>query len=70
MTEVEVVIKVPEGVPREVIELAKRSAERRIKEWLEFARAAEKVKLSEDDLSMLEEAREMAWKERRRELGL
>jgi len=68
--EIVVKITVPEGVPKEVLELAKESAERKIREWLEFVKAAEKVKLDEDDLELLERAREEAWKDVKKRYGL
>ena len=70
MGDVEIVIKVPEGVPKEVVERAKNKAIQQIREWLEFSRAAERVQLSKEDLQLLEEAREQAWQERKKELGL
>ena len=70
MGDVEIVIKVPEGVPKEVVETAKKKAIRQIEEWLTFSRAAKRAKLSEKDLELLEEAREKAWQERKDELGL
>ncbi|GEM_PF-4628180 len=70
MGEVEIVVKVPEGVPKEVVELVRKSAETKIQKWIRFVRAAEKLKLTEKDLELLEKAREEAWREWREKHGL